>query len=274
MDFFGSWAAARLTAAARLAAATLLAGVLAGCATRIEPAAPGTAPRLRMQNGGLAPGSGGALVQADSLLPGDILLSSGSGIASSGIQLFTVAPVSHAAIYLGNGQIVEAVGKGVRLRSLQDALDDESVVAAFRHPQTTAESAALVGAFVLSKVGAPYNHLGVLLHAPFAVQRRICELPLVPGPVREFCVRGVATVQMGFSSNDRFFCSQLVLEAYRQAGISITSADPRWVSPADLLHMREGDVPSIAPKQPLQYVGHLKYTAPPAQAAQAALDAS
>jgi hypothetical protein len=31
------------------------------------------------------------------------------------------------------------------------------------------------------------------------------------------------------------------------------------MSPGDLLHMREGDVPSVRIHQPLQYVGHLKF---------------
>ena len=70
-------------------------------------------------------------------------------------------------------------------------------------------------------------------------------------------------VQLGASRNDQFFCSQFVLEAYNQAGLPVTTADPRWVSPADLLHMREGDVPSIPSTQPLRYVGHLKYNPPP-----------
>jgi hypothetical protein len=38
----------------------------------------------------------------------------------------------------------------------------------------------------------------------------------------------------------------------------LTTADPLLVSPADLLHMREGDVPSVRIAQSLQYVGHLK----------------
>ena len=77
----------------------------------------------------------------------------------------------------------------------------------------------------------------------------------------------MGAVQLGLGRSDRFFCSQFVLEAYRQAGLPITDADPRWVSPADLLHMREGDVPSIAATQPLRYIGHLKYNAPPLLAA-------
>ena len=60
-------------------------------------------------------------------------------------------------------------------------------------------------------------------------------------------------------SESRLFCSQLVLDAFRQAGLPITNADPRLVSPSDILHMREGDVSSVRIHQRLRYVGHLKY---------------
>jgi hypothetical protein len=63
--------------------------------------------------------------------------------------------------------------------------------------------------------------------------------------------------------NDRFFCSQLVLQAYQEAGLPLTTVNPLLVSPADLLHMREGDVPSVKTEQALQYVGHLKLTGAP-----------
>ncbi len=48
------------------------------------------------------------------------------------------------------------------------------------------------------------------------------------------------------------------------ASLIRSDADPRWVSPADPLHMREGDVAAIAAARPLRYVGHLKYTPPAA----------
>ncbi|MET0312117.1 MAG: YaeF family permuted papain-like enzyme [Burkholderiaceae bacterium] len=225
----------------------------------MTPPAENAAPRLQLQNKGIAPGNGGELVGMEALKPGDILLTSASSIMSVGIQVLTLAPVSHAAVYLGEGQVAEAVGGGVQSRSLEKVLADESIVVAFRHPKADAATTEKVREFAVQKIGTKYNQLGVVLHAPFAIERRLCELPLIPGPIREFCTRGVAAVQLGASSNDRFFCSQFVLEAYRQAGLPITSADPRWVSPADILHMREGDVPSIAAHQPLQYVGHLKY---------------
>jgi hypothetical protein len=64
------------------------------------------------------------------------------------------------------------------------------------------------------------------------------------------------------ASESRLFCSQLVLQAYRHAEVPMTYADPRLISPADILHMREGDVPSVRIHRQLRYAGHLKYPPP------------
>lgn len=246
------------------------AALAAGCATRVDPAA-GGAP-VAFQKPALDPTNGGALVAAEALRAGDILLSAADAPTSVGIRVFTLAPVSHAALYVGDARVAEAVGSGVRLRALDAVLAEESVVVAFRHPALGAEHAERIAAFAAESVGKPYDHVGVLLHAPFSLQRRVCEVPLVPEGVRDACIRGVATIQLGAAANDRFFCSQFVLEAYRRAGLPITDADPRWISPADLLHMREGDVPSVRVRTALVYVGHLKFAPAPPARATAALD--
>ena len=243
--------------------AVLAALLLAGCASRFEPAAPDAGARLHVQNPSLAPGQGGALIGASALAPGDILLSSASTVQSVGIQLATFAPVSHALVYLGDGEIAEAVGEGVRVQPVDAMLAEEQMVVAFRDPRLTPEQATKLRAWSRAQVGVRYNMVGVLLSAPFQLDRRLCELPVMPDAVRDACVRGFASVQLGASRNDQFFCSQFVLEAYRQAGAPLTDADPRWVSPADLLHLREGDVSTLAAARPLRYVGHLKYTPPP-----------
>lgn len=38
----------------------------------------------------------------------------------------------------------------------------------------------------------------------------------------------------------------------------LTLAQSGWISPADLMHMRIGDVSAFKPETQLQYVGHLK----------------
>lgn len=233
--------------------------LLAGCATRIEVDPDRGMPALQVQNRLLlTPANGGLAITHEALRPGDIILSSTHGINSLGIRALTMAPVSHAALYLGGDEIAEAVGSGIRIRGTQAFMDGESVVVAFRHPGVTATSAEAMRAFAHTQVGKKYNTTGVVLQAPFTLQRQFCELPLTPGVLRDACIRGIAAIQLGAARNDRFFCSQFVLEAYRHARLPLTTADPLLVSPADLLHMREGDVPSIQIEQTLQYVGHLK----------------
>lgn len=232
--------------------------VLSGCATDIKPDETGEISTLKFQNLALNPTNGGQLVEVTALQPGDIILTAENGLNSVGIRLITLSPVSHAAVYLGDRQVAEAVGEGIRRRSVDALLTDEATVVAFRHPGITLEHTSKINAFAARHEGQKYNYMGVLLQAPFALERRVCELPLVPSLVRDYCIRGVAAVQLGLGRNDQFFCSQFILEAYRSAGLPLTDADPRLINPGDLLHMREGDVPSIKIHQALQYVGHLK----------------
>lgn len=234
--------------------------LLAGCATRVWNDS-SDRPKLEAQNLGLNPGNGGLAVSAEALAPGDIILSSAQGLQSAGVRLMTLSPVSHASLYTGDGQIAEAVGEGIRRRSVERLLAEESTVVAFRHPAVQPQHVRHMQQFVQETVGQKYNFVGVMLHAPFSVERRLCELPLTPSLLRDFCVNGVGAIQLGLGPSDRFFCSQFVLEAYRRAGLPLTDADPRLLSPADLLHMREGDVPSVRSLQTLQYVGHLKFEA-------------
>jgi hypothetical protein len=142
------------------------------------------------------------------------------------------------------------------------------MVLVLRHPDLTAEQAQSLRAYSLKRVGTGYNLLGVAMHAPFGIFRKACEVPLKPSPVRDGCIRAVGSVIHVATSDAWLFCSQMVLQAYRHAGVHITSADPRLISPADILHMREGDVSSVRVRRPLQFVGHLKYERPVAVAFQ------
>ena len=233
----------------------------AGCATGVKAPADTSNAIFGFQDKSLRPGNGGELVTASALRPGDIILTAENGINSVAIRLATLSPVSHAAVYLGNNEISEAVGSGIRRRTVDSLVAEEATVVAFRHPLLTADQASKINAFASRYEGEKYNYVGVILQAPFTIERRACELPLIPSLVRDFCIRGIAAVQLGLGRNDQFFCSQYILEAYRSAGLPLTDADPRLINPGDLLNMREGDVPSIKIHQPLQYVGHLK--APP-----------
>jgi hypothetical protein len=141
-------------------------------------------------------------------------------------------------------------------------LDSEAMVVAFRDPQLTPVQAEAVRRWSLAQVGTRYNTLGVVLSAPFVVNRRLCEVPWCRGP----CATPASAASPPSSSapaattasSARSSCSRPTGRPVRP----LSDVDPRWVSPADLLHMREGDVATLAAARPLRYVGHLKYTAP------------
>jgi len=239
--------------------------LLQGCATQLaiqgvdDPDGAPERQRLLFQSSAIAPKNDDAPLSLKDLRPGDIVLTSSPGLVSASIQLMTLSPVSHAAIYIGDGQVVEAVRPAVRVRRLDELLAEDFVVLAFRHPELSAQQARNISDYALRKTGTAFNYLGVTLHLPFAVTRRVCELPLVPSAVRDACIRALGVLSYLAPSESRLFCSQLVLDAFRQAGVPITDADSRLVSPSDILHMREGDVSSVRIHQRLRYVGHLKY---------------
>jgi hypothetical protein len=67
----------------------------------------------------------------------------------------------------------------------------------------TSEHVAHMQAFVQATVGQPYNFVGIMLQAPFTVERRLCEMPLTPALMREICLHGVGAIQLGLGRNDR-----------------------------------------------------------------------
>src|SRR5262245_38226775 len=249
--------------------------LLQGCATLVHVETPSTSGDpdsasgrhvVQFRKSSLTLDGDRVLARQEDLRPGDIILTAGPGLTAAGIQLMSLAPISHAALYIGDGQIVEARTSGVRVGGFQELLAGEIAVVALRYPDLSEEQAREVRAYALNQVGAPFNLLGLMLHVPLTIPRTACELPLAPSGARDACIRAVGNIQQLSARSSQFFCSQLVLQSFRHAGVPITDADPRIVRPADILHMREGDVPSIRASRRLVYVGLLKRP-PPAVAA-------
>ncbi|AWH87489.1 YaeF family permuted papain-like enzyme [Limnobaculum parvum] len=242
--------------------------LLSGCTMQISEkednplSAANTLPvEIQMQRLHSYPEGGSLVIPATEMAAGDILLTSPYGPTSLGIRLFSASTVSHAAIYLGNDQVVEAVGgSGVQIVSLDKVMDHNSKIIVLRVPELSAEQALAIRHFSESQVGQRYNYNGVALMAPFMMTRQLCSLNPFSEKFRNGCISTLAKLQLGSDEDAKgsFFCSQFVIEAYNQAGLPITTSDPVWVSPVDLLHMRQGDVASLTPNNPLLYIGHLK----------------
>lgn len=240
-------------------ALAMLMALLQGCATRFDLQGSGADAGLRFQTSAVAPQKDEAALAQDTLEPGDIILTSAPTLRSVGIRLFTLSSVSHAALYIGDGRIVEALGSGVRERPLEELLREENVALVLRYPGLTRDEQLEMLDYARQKTGARFNYFGATLHVPFSLTRRICELPLLPGTIRDACLRSMGVFSYAAATESQLFCSQLVMQAYQRAGVQVTDADPRLLTPADILHMREGDVSSVRVRKQLRYMGYLRY---------------
>jgi uncharacterized protein YycO len=197
-----------------------------------------------MTNIPLTPTSGGGMCIADAALqPADIIVSTASGAVSGGIRFGTTSQVSHAALFAGSGQVIEAVGEGVLLRSLNASLSNHYLAVAYRVRGMNPGTASRIVQFARHWVGRKYDTLGAAAAGTRArVGSAVCVV--VFGIVPCGAARAGA-----FKSSDKFYCSQLVLEAYRQAGASFVQQNPNTSYPQDIV--------TAYSHGKLQYVGHL-----------------
>lgn len=181
---------------------------------------------------------------ADSALqPADIIVSTAGGAVSGGIRFGTSSQVSHAALFAGNGRVVEAVGEGVLVRSLSESLRDHFLAVAYRRRGMNLALGDKIVQGALRWQGRKYDTLGAASAGSRApVGGAVCVIVLGILPC--------AAAQRGtFKSSDKFYCSQLVLEAYREAGASFIDQNPNTSYP--------GDIVTAYSHGKLLYVGHL-----------------
>lgn len=154
-------------------------------------------------------------------LPGDFALTKIGGItgrfvAAGQALVGDAAPVQHAFIYVGDGQIVQAMPGGAELIRLEDA--SEPVVWSTGHFDLTSEQRALISAVAIWLVGTPYSFLD---YASIA----LAHWQIRPRWVRRFV-----------ADTGHMICSQLVDEAYLRAGVHLFDDGrlPGDVTPGDL----------------------------------------
>lgn len=165
--------------------------------------------------------------------PGDFMVCAHTGgslaarIESGIIRWGTDAPVSHAAVYVGDGMIVQAEPGGAdRVPVSLHPNAVWSTDAAITQP-TAAQRATIVKT-ALAMMGVPYGWLDIVAIA--VAQRRAGRVvdPTVPLDHQPWWVRRLM-------SGGRVICSQLVTISWRAAGIPLCAPQPAGlVSPGDL----------------------------------------
>jgi uncharacterized protein YycO len=135
-----------------------------------------------------------------------ILLYQGRSLVSKAIRKQTDSIYSHAAVRMRDGSIIEAwQGVGVRqMKTVMDGHTPGTPVTVFHIDGEYEEDA--VEAFLLKQVGKKYDYLSV---ARFITR---WERP----------------------SNDKWFCSELVVAAFRKGGLDLLNGPAAKISPRDV----------------------------------------
>ena len=173
----------------------------------------------------------------------DIIVSTGSGAVSTVIRAGSGSPYSHAALYIGNGDVIEAIGEGVVRQGLQTALSDDTLAVVYRRIGLTAAQAGLVIRYVASQIGKSYDYVGVAGASKYTTGGMIMRVISIPLSV----IQDIGEALNTLSPESSFFCSELVLRAFEQANAPITFRPATVSSP--------GDIPG---SHRVQYIGHLK----------------
>jgi cell wall-associated NlpC family hydrolase len=167
---------------------------------------------------------GGLCIDCNALQPADIIVSTTRAGVSGIIRVGTESLVSHAALYIGKGEVIEAIGKGVTRHDLTAALAEDVLAVAYRSPAMTRAIADGVVHYAVLQVGLSYSVAGAVL----STDKILCRL-LAPRPAS-------------------FFCSQLVFESYRRGGLPLTDLPSQCITPNDVV---------IIAQHRLSYVGHI-----------------
>jgi uncharacterized protein YycO len=149
------------------------------------------------------------ILNSQQLQTGDVILSTTREKESKFIRIGTMGPVSHAALHIGGGFLIEAVDSGVRKAHARSFVfprkNDIRVLRPRRASSSQLEKASQIARSLVYRPYSTWNAIATVfpaLHRPHEYGR---------------------------------FCSQIVAESYDAAGFSLTKSRPFTVTPARLL---------------------------------------
>ena len=152
------------------------------------------------------------------LSPGDVFLYHGHNILGWAIRLLDGTDVNHAAIYLGDGKVGEALGQGVVQTELAQSVQG-SVVRVFRHVQPPSDMKPVVGeAQAILKDGHSYAYDQILLLALLSITRKLPLPHLMSGLLRGILDKAASLLaNLAPEKRKPMICSEFVYRCYDQA---------------------------------------------------------
>ncbi len=191
------------------------------------------------------PAEGRLCIDWGALQRADIIVSTTAHPISRVIRWATESCISHAMLYVGNGEVIEAIGDdrerpsagGVVKRPLTVALADATAAVALRRKGMTPANADAVIRFAWKQwiLDRKYDYNATLLGGASRAPRTVfvCAiLDMVGGDGT------CAEARKGkLSLPDRFSCSELIFESFQSANMPIISQfEPGSSSPQDLVN--------------------------------------
>jgi uncharacterized protein YycO len=182
-------------------------------------------------------------ISESSLQKADIIVSTTSATVSKVIKGATLSNVSHARLYVGNGEVIEAVGEGVRRAKLSVAMNEDTLTVAYRRKSLDSSSADIVIRYAERQIGKPYDYGGAAGAGNTSAGGTLVRIlfPALGAGLDAAAIRNM------ISPDDSFFCSELVARAFKEANAPIVSSSPGRTQPGD-----------ISTSHFLTYVGHLR----------------
>jgi cell wall-associated NlpC family hydrolase len=170
--------------------------------------------------------------------PGDIIVTSSSDSISQAIRIATWSRFSHAVLYVGDGMVEQADARGVTIEPLETLLSHVSQDGVIRDLAIDDMQRAAVVADAIKYEGRPYNYAGLAAIAIKKAER--LNQAANPG-IRSIIsvLTKPETIPDFLADGHSFFCSQLVVTAYADAGVPLHTTN--GASPGDIVRLSEYD---------------------------------
>jgi hypothetical protein len=159
------------------------------------------------------------MIKLDDLVPGDVIMYSGTTPICRAIQLFDGTEFSHAALYLGDGMVGEAVATGLERRPFEAGVPHNPWIHAQRLKDVVPDMTPVLDvADRYLDQGNRYGYEQLLLLAFLCLTRKLRFAPSLAQLIRRV-LDGAAASLTRLISQDRepMICSEFVYRTYDEA---------------------------------------------------------
>lgn len=158
-------------------------------------------------------------IKVEELAQADVLLYHGTSFISRAIQFFDGTDFSHAALYVGSGQVGEAVATGLVQRNFAAGVPGNEWVRVYRHKNVPLDMSPVLGkaAYYLEQ-GNRYGYEQLLLLAFLCLTRKLRVTPSLRWLLRNVLDAAASVLtRLASQQKEPMICSEFVYRSYDEA---------------------------------------------------------